>query len=625
MGAHLADFEHCRDFLQMHEVNLLSSQLGMAPLFPLLDSKAVEGILSQLPDEGDLHQHAYPSTLPPGMDEVPGYLAGFAEFDETLLLVEAVPGPTAGDSSPPQAAAATAADVAAAAEAAAAKAVEVLASSQLASPKQKRGRTSAAAEADTVEAGTTAGAAQDASPSKRQRRQASRGVGALIQMEAQLQLDDTGTEADADMPDVPAGSEQGLDSPPQQFVVQQAAAATIAKVAAAARGSPGSRTSQGKKPAFVQQRIASPRKLHYRDFIAPVSTPYEQQLFKQLQDQHVGHNGKVADWTAFTRDWNQAAYQNLLEPMHSRQQLTFKQTSHLLAFDKQLAKSAQQLHTAALSQLGPQNAAAALAAAPVGEQQDVSLQLLQVLSECIQQQGSIDERLPAVLRELYAASLEAQQGASHAAGGSSGAGVEPTASAGPAVDTSGGVAAGVAAAGTTAAAAAAAGAGAAAAGATQQDGAATTQRGAAAAGGSASMADGSSKNKAAAATFAGLFGGRSGAKSVTGGSISKKSGQRTQKGAGTGLGGLGGAKTCIVCTIKKYKLTHPSMVDDAAEPVLMANGHQASCPHCKCKGCRQQWEVKPQPDGSPGVITSWEFYTKAQCPYPKEDKKKKKK
>lgn len=137
------------------------------------------------------------------------------------------------------------------------------------------------------------------------------------------------------------------------------------------------------------------------------------------------------------------------------------------------------------------------------------------------------------------------------------------------------------------------------------------------------MAAGSSKNKAAAATFAGLFGGRSGAKSGIGGSISKKTGQRTQKGAGIGLGGLGGAKTCIVCTIKKYELTHPSQVDDGAEPVFMA-GHSASCPHCKCKGCRRQWEVKAKPDGTPGEITSWNFNTKAQCPYPKESKKKKK-
>jgi hypothetical protein len=141
---------------------------------------------------------------------------------------------------------------------------------------------------------------------------------------------------------------------------------------------------------------------------------------------------------------------------------------------------------------------------------------------------------------------------------------------------------------------------------------------AAAAGGSrsnAGAAGGSGGNAAAAAAFAGLFRARSAVGRSTGGTISKKTGQFTQRGAGRGLGGAGGTKTCKVCTVVQYRLTSVSEVSTAAALVSMANGHQASCPYCKCTGCRQQWELKANPDGTPRQITNWDFHKKDQCPH----------
>lgn len=258
----------------MHEVNLLSSQLGMSPMFPLLDSQAVEATLGQLADEGELQQDAKPSTLPPGMEEVPGYLAGFAEFDEAVLLDEDPAGPTTGSSSTPPAAAAeaTAADVEAAAEATAVKAADMLANSGMASPKRKRNRVSeAATPADDDDDDIAAGSPSDEGrPPKRRQRQASRGVAALTKMVAQL-LDDTDDGAGAEMVDRAVGTADEGAGCSSQFVEQQAAAAAIAKVAAAANGGAGG-SSQRRKPGWARQWIPTPWKLHARDFIAPVST-----------------------------------------------------------------------------------------------------------------------------------------------------------------------------------------------------------------------------------------------------------------------------------------------------------------------------------------------------------------
>jgi hypothetical protein len=95
------------------------------------------------------------------------------------------------------------------------------------------------------------------------------------------------SDAETEMPDAAA---QEAVRPPLKFVEQQAAAAAIARVAAAAGGSPLGRSSQRRKPAFVQQRIPTPRKLHYKDSIAAVVTADEQQLFQELHNQQQRHN-----------------------------------------------------------------------------------------------------------------------------------------------------------------------------------------------------------------------------------------------------------------------------------------------------------------------------------------------
>jgi hypothetical protein len=68
----------------------------------------------------------------------------------------------------------------------------------------------------------------------------------------------------------------------------------------------------------------------------------------------------------------------------------------------------------------------------------------------------------------------------------------------------------------------------------------------------------------------------------------------------------------------KYRLTHPSQVANVTDPVTMADGHQRSCPYCKCDHCSSKWKVKSNTDGSPGVITNWDFTKKAHCPHRKK-------
>jgi hypothetical protein len=143
----------------MHEINLLCSGLGVEALLSLLDSLANEVTRSQLSGVSDLHLFAQPSTPPPGMEEVPVYLAGFAECDESLLDEEpeepntgstpaagAAAAAAAGSAAAAAAAAAapaTAADVAAAAQEAAA----ALLTTQLASLKRGRSKVSSPATA----------------------------------------------------------------------------------------------------------------------------------------------------------------------------------------------------------------------------------------------------------------------------------------------------------------------------------------------------------------------------------------------------------------------------------------------------------------------------------------------
>jgi hypothetical protein len=62
---HLAGFEHCLDFEQIHAVNQQMLQLGCNSLFPLLDSVALAGVMSGSAQGAALYGNV-PETAPPG-------------------------------------------------------------------------------------------------------------------------------------------------------------------------------------------------------------------------------------------------------------------------------------------------------------------------------------------------------------------------------------------------------------------------------------------------------------------------------------------------------------------------------------------------------------------------------
>lgn len=109
--------------------------------------------------------------------------------------------------------------------------------------------------------------------------------------------------------------------------------------------------------------------------------------------------------------------------------------------------------------------------------------------------------------------------------------------------------------------------------------------------------------------------GHAGSTAAARGSISKKTGQRTVVGAGTGKGGKGGTKTCVPCTILRVKQVWEqeeqpqqvgSGVQDQQRPrafkmseeeakqhtlaVHMDHAHGKQCVYCKCKDCKKAWK-----------------------------------
>jgi hypothetical protein len=80
---HCADFEHCLDFADMHAVNKLLAEAGVAPMFPLVDSTALDNAISAL-DQATLNSKV-PDTPPPGMEEVSDWLDNLGDFDEGVL------------------------------------------------------------------------------------------------------------------------------------------------------------------------------------------------------------------------------------------------------------------------------------------------------------------------------------------------------------------------------------------------------------------------------------------------------------------------------------------------------------------------------------------------------------
>jgi hypothetical protein len=179
----------------------------------------------------------------------------------------------------------------------------------------------------------------------------------------------------------------------------------IAKAAAAAcnrgKGRIGSNRS---KPQFVRERMVSPRRLIYRDFIGPVKTPDEIQLFSELTEQHSSSSSKrggVSDWTAFTRDWNMKAFENVAQAQGKV--ITFKQVPHLKDYSRSLAKKAGQVQAAAIaSSSEPQQQQQQQQQPDGGSDTDTASVLYNILQECAQQLGvsGAGLQLPPILQQL---------------------------------------------------------------------------------------------------------------------------------------------------------------------------------------------------------------------------------
>ena len=54
---------------------------------------------------------------------------------------------------------------------------------------------------------------------------------------------------------------------------------------------------------------------------------------------------------------------------------------------------------------------------------------------------------------------------------------------------------------------------------------------------------------------------------------------------GKGLGGRGGMKGCVACTMVKYGLDTVEAAKNHSDPVRMTSAHPSSCPYCKCNVC----------------------------------------
>jgi hypothetical protein len=645
---HLAGFDHCLDFEQMHAVNQLLLGLGCDSLFPLLDSVALAAVMSSSSADAALYTNV-PETAPPGTEGFAELLENWGDWDEGVLqegVVGQQPQQQQQQQQQQPSAAADGADGADAPDSAAGAADSAAANAAAAVVESGAVAAADAAAAavdddefyEAAAAEYHAAAAAPASPYGSSKRRASAGVAAAV--EACMVVDSDSEEEQprkrrrisqlshaAAVAAVAAAEDTGLQPAGADFTQHQQAAAAIAAAAAAARkggstgrirstsgGSPSSKHVRV-RPGFVESRVPRGRRLHYRDFIGPVHTEDEQQLFQRLLEQHCSSSrtGGVRDWAAFTRDWNLEAFSNLSSG--GKAVLTFKQVSHLKDYDKSLARTAGQL------------AGAAMAASSGQEQQqqqqqqqqqpellpqmsDMAAALKSIISECVQDlcqpSGSspaeLHLQLPDILRDLLtqvaghsspdvpgdaaqqhdlaedAARPAAPAAAAAAAGGAAGA----AAQASPAMPSAGVTAAAALAAGAVAAAAAA--------------GCAAGQAPAAAAQHAFSKMMASGRSAGGGATQR----------------VSKKTGRPTVPGAGKGKGAAGGSKVCVPCTLRKHSLHYAEEARTHADAVFNDKWHQPTsstpCPYCKCKVCKRSWDHSRR-------IDNYNFPLKADCPH----------
>jgi hypothetical protein len=379
--------------------------------------------------------------------------------------------------------------------------------------------------------------------------------------------------------------------------------------------------------------MAVGRPLNYYEFIGPVKTPDEQQLFHQLMSMHSsssssGEGGRVSDWSAFTRDWNLQAFANLAGCGH--QVITFKQAAHLKAYSKSLAKAAGQLHAAAMASHQHPQQPQEQQSEEASDTAAVIAALQQILQDCLQHHegDAVVLQLPDILQQLLNRSLGSQAAPKACIGGSNrepvpaaaaeaaaaAAAPEAAAAAGGVVATStpGAAAGGVVGDEGLAAEAAAEPRGVAG---VLRDGASNTaapsagQPAAVAAVAAAVVAAGavqaapqagSTQSAAGAAgeAFANLFKGKTAAAAAAatarGPRVSKATGKAILTGVqGVGRGGATRAKVCVPCTAVQYGLTTMEAAMKHTNPVCMLGPHQPTgsdpCKYCKCKECKKYW------------------------------------
>jgi len=75
---------------------------------------------------------------------------------------------------------------------------------------------------------------------------------------------------------------------------------------------------------------------------------------------------------------------------------------------------------------------------------------------------------------------------------------------------------------------------------------------------------------------------------------------------GKGLGGRGGIKRCVACTMVKYRLDTVDAAKNHSDPVRMTSAHPSSCPYCKCNVCARVYTSRL-------VLDITTFTRKEQC------------
>jgi hypothetical protein len=102
------------------------------------------------------------------------------------------------------------------------------------------------------------------------------------------------------------------------------------------------------KPQSLADRMPANRRIELKDIVGPVRSDAEQRLFQRLYEQRQQQLGGLTDWTAFTREYNDAVWEGLMAQPPA--DLTFKSQGHILQYHHRLLKAARQAQSAGMAQ-----------------------------------------------------------------------------------------------------------------------------------------------------------------------------------------------------------------------------------------------------------------------------------